>query len=325
MTRITRWIVLVTLCAASAATFWPADAFAQSRGRAVRPGGRSVVVVRARPYYPIYYSPFYYPGWYGSFGWSHYDWYPYYGQYRPYPPYGWYGGRYEPGTDIRIQVTPRDAEVYLDGYLVGTVDDFDGMLQRLRVPYGEHEVTLYREGYETVHQKMLFRPGESYRIRETMRQVAAGGAVEPRPTPIEPPDRGGERPGAPGYGPPPDRGGERPRAPGYGPPPDRGGERRGEPGYGPPPAGPPQGRDDRETFGTLSIRVQPADAEVLIDGERWDRPEGETRLLVQLSEGSHRIEIRKDGFRSYATTVRVRRGETVPLNVSLPPQGASAN
>jgi PEGA domain-containing protein len=273
-----------------------------------------VVVVRARPYYPVYYSPYYSPyyfGWYSDFGWyPSYGWQPY-GQYRPYPPYGWYGGRYEPGTDVRIQVTPRDAEVYLDGYLVGTVDSFDGVLQRLRVPYGEHEVSIYREGHQTIRQKMLFRPGESYRIRETMQPVAAGGAAEPRPTPTEPPDRGGQRPGAPGYGAPPDRGGPRP---GYGAPP-----------AGPPPAGPPQGRDNRDTFGTLAIRVQPADAEVLIDGERWERPEGENRLLVELSEGPHRVEIRKDGFRPYATTVRLRRGETVPLNVSLPPSGASAN
>jgi uncharacterized membrane protein len=38
---------------------------------------------------------------------------------------------------------------------------------------------------------------------------------------------------------------------------------------------------------------------------------------VQLDEGEHRIEIRKDGYRSFSTTVRVRRGDTAPLNVSL--------
>jgi hypothetical protein len=77
-------------------------------------------------------------------------------------------------------------------------------------------------------------------------------------------------------------------------------------------------RGDR-TFGTLSIRVQPPDAEILVDGERWDRPAGESRLLVELSEGTHRLEIRKPGFKAYSSTVQVRRGETVPLNVSLPP------
>ena len=90
---------------------------------------------------------------------------------------------YEPGSDLRIQVTPRDAEVYLDGYLVGTVDDFDGMLQRLRVPYGEHDVELYREGYRPVRQKMLFRPGEVYRIKQGMEPVATGEQTHRVPCP----------------------------------------------------------------------------------------------------------------------------------------------
>jgi hypothetical protein len=63
--------------------------------------------------------------------------------------------------------------------------------------------------------------------------------------------------------------------------------------------------------------VQPADAEILIDGERWDGSEGGSRLSVQLAEGPHRIEIRRDGYRSYTANVRIRSGQTEPLNVSL--------
>jgi hypothetical protein len=36
-----------------------------------------------------------------------------------------------------------------------------------------------------------------------------------------------------------------------------------------------------------------------------------------LSEGSHHVEVRKSGYRTYSSEVQVRRGETVPLNVSL--------
>jgi hypothetical protein len=85
------------------------------------------------------------------------------------------------------------------------------------------------------------------------------------------------------------------------------------------PEGPPPQRQDRGAFGTIAIRVQPADAEILIDGQRWERPAGDDRLSVELNEGMHRIEIRKPGFRPYATNIEVRRGETAPLNVSLPP------
>ncbi|HEY3885778.1 MAG TPA: PEGA domain-containing protein, partial [Vicinamibacterales bacterium] len=66
----------------------------------------------------------------------------------------------------------------------------------------------------------------------------------------------------------------------------------------------------------------PADAAVTIDGERWDSPDGGSRLLIQLAAGQHRIEVRKDGYKPYSTTVEVRVGETENINVSLP-QGDS--
>ena len=69
--------------------------------------------------------------------------------------------------------------------------------------------------------------------------------------------------------------------------------------------------------GAVAIRVQPGGATVLIDGEKWEAPEGTERLVVHLSEGSHKVEIQKEGYRPFVTEVRIRRSETVPLNVSL--------
>ena len=92
------------------------------------------------------------------------------------------------------------------------------------------------------------------------------------------------------------------------PPPPLPGERR----QGPPP--PPNGRSE---FGAIAIRVQPRDAVVMIDGERWETPADNDRLIVQLPAGPHRVEIRKDGFGSYVSTVDVRRGDETTLNVSL--------
>ena len=77
---------------------------------------------------------------------------------------------------------------------------------------------------------------------------------------------------------------------------------------------------EARSFGTVVFRVQPAGAEILIDGQRWQGPEGDDRLIVQLAEGSHRVEIRKEGFVPFSTDVSVRGGETTPLNVSLPPR-----
>jgi hypothetical protein len=91
----------------------------------------------------------------------------------------------------------------------------------------------------------------------------------------------------------------------------------------PPPAQPAPAAGvgiEARNFGALVFRVQPAGAEILIDGERWQGPEGADRLVVQVSEGSHRIEIRKEGFAPFTTDVTVRGGETTPINVSLPPR-----
>ncbi len=70
----------------------------------------------------------------------------------------------------------------------------------------------------------------------------------------------------------------------------------------------------------MAIRVQPDGADIRIDGEQWRGPDAEERLIVQLSEGRHHVEIRKDGYQPFSTDIDVRRGQTVPLNVSLPKQ-----
>jgi hypothetical protein len=70
-------------------------------------------------------------------------------------------------------------------------------------------------------------------------------------------------------------------------------------------------------FGTLSLRVQPADAEILVDGERWSAPSGQDRISIQLAEGRHRIEVRREGMTTYAEDILIRRGATFTLNVSL--------
>lgn len=271
-----RLLFLVPACIAAVSAMWPADAVAQRR--VVRRVPSRTVLVSAGFGYPLYGYPYYYdPFWFGWYG-------PQFGPYAPYyPRYA-----YQPGADLRIQVTQRAAEVYIDGYLTGTVDDFDGVFQRLRVPFGEHEISVYREGYRTIAERMLFRPYESYHIKQTMQPLNAGDPPEPRPAPAArapsqaPARRGAQRPV------PNDRNPQRA--------PDRNADR----------------------FGAVAVRVQPADADVLIDGERWETPAGENRLLVELSEGTHQVEIRKAGYKTYSTTVRVRPGETVQLNVSLP-------
>ena len=84
---------------------------------------------------------------------------------------------------MRLDVTPQNAEVYVDGYYAGVVDDFDGMLQRLRVEPGQHEITLYLEGYRATHQRVYLARDRTFKIKQEMEKLPAGEAGEPRPIP----------------------------------------------------------------------------------------------------------------------------------------------
>jgi len=92
---------------------------------------------------------YYNPWWYGSFGF--YGGYPYgYGGYGAYSG-GGYAGEYQSVAtgSIRLRVSPETAKVYIDGTLMGTVDDFNGLGHHLDLPAGQHQIELRADGYET--------------------------------------------------------------------------------------------------------------------------------------------------------------------------------
>ncbi len=122
--------------------------------------------------YPYYgYRAYGYPFYYGAWG------YPYGGPY-PYP-----AGYYDYSGAARLEVRPREAEVYIDGYLVGTVDNFDGWAQRLNVAPGEHQLVIYLKGHRTFRENVLFRPGATLRVEHVMQPLEPGDVEEPRPVP----------------------------------------------------------------------------------------------------------------------------------------------
>ncbi|HEU4891157.1 MAG TPA: PEGA domain-containing protein [Vicinamibacterales bacterium] len=86
--------------------------------------------------------------------------------------------------------------------------------------------------------------------------------------------------------------------------------------------GTPSRGDERGEFGTLSLRVMPSDATILIDGQAWDRPRGDERFSIEVAEGSHHVELRKAGYTTYVRTIDVPRGRSVVLNVALTPGGS---
>jgi hypothetical protein len=267
-------IVTVAVALAAAVGAAPTLAEAQRRRPARGPVVRSYVYVG--PYaYPRFYS-----GWWYQWGY-------------PYPPYGYRYGLNDFTASLRLQVTPRDAEVFVDGYRAGVVDDFDGVFQRLRLRPGGHEITIFLEGYETARQAIYLEIGGDRKLEFSLNRLAAGERSEPPPPPS--PSAYDE---------------------------EDDGRRSAPPARRSQPSG-----DDRDVvveraesnarFGTLSLRVQPGDAEILIDGERWSAPANQDRVSIQLTEGRHRVEVRRQGMASYAEDVLIRRGATMTLNVSL--------
>ena len=60
----------------------------------------------------------------------------------------------------RLKVRPRFAEVYVDGYFVGVVNEYDGIFQRLRLEEGPHTVEVRHPGYEPLKLDVLIVAGE---------------------------------------------------------------------------------------------------------------------------------------------------------------------
>ena len=257
--KTTRRLAATTVALTLTATLWPSDALAQrARARGAHPPR---IAVGAYSYRPLAYDP-----WFRPYGW--------------YQPYAF--GPFDVRTaSLRLQVTPRETEVFIDGYYAGIVDDFDGFFQRLRLEPGEHDIQLDLAGYRPVQQKLLLQPDTTFRMRHTMEALAPGEAPPPRPeaAPSSPAPREARRG------------------------PDRDGPVTPDP-----------------SFGAIAIRVQPENAEVLIDGDRWEGPAIGEALVVQVAPGLYRIEVRKDGYRSYSSEVDVRAGRTTPVNISLPRQ-----
>ena len=312
---MTRRILAVVCVALAVLAVLPADALAQ-RGRGGGGGGRGPTVVLS-PQRTVVYPP-----WYGPFGGGY--GYPYQYPYQyPYPyPYRGYNNEYS--ADLRIQTTPRETEVYVDGARAGIVDDFDGIFQRLHVTPGEHEITLYLAGFRTWSEVRYFQPRSDTKILHTMLQLAPGQPDDPRPMPIP---RDFDRDLSDGPRMPSDGS----RIPNDAPMP---GDRRQPPSppqpRNPPPPDQPQApnpprmpnapdppNNAPRNTGTLSVGIEPGDAEITLDGQRQSLPNGQTKLIIQLSEGVHRLVIQKAGFQTWETDLQIRRGRTLAFTVSL--------
>jgi len=123
-----------------------------------------------------YYDPWSYNRWvFGRYG----IWYNPYGYYDPY--YGYSGGAgYYSGGDyssprsatgsIRFKVNPSVAKIYVDGTLMGVVDDFDGLGGHLVLDAGSHTIELRADGYETYTGTIKVEVGKTLTERVSLKK-----------------------------------------------------------------------------------------------------------------------------------------------------------
>jgi hypothetical protein len=257
------------------------------------------------PYSSYYYDPYYYSSFgysgrpYGrlGYGYGYYDYGYSYGDYWGYyPSYYSRSYRYRAGNvaQLRTLVEPSKTRVYVDGYYAGTVDDFDGLLQRLNVSPGRHDITLRLEGYQSHTFSVYANREQTLKLRWDMvrgngeTRDTVGEEYARRSDPGDDPDddneareRELER--------------ERERA-------DRGGEVDSDRNDRRPPM-PREGRDGAR--GEVALDIQPLDASVYVDGEFYGKASQVAHL--ELAVGRHRIEVVRPGYRTEETEVTVDR------------------
>ncbi len=93
-----------------------------------------------------------------------------YGSYRAYGPFGYssfgYGYPFTPypfddfddSGQLRLQVAPSNAEVYVDGYYAGVVDDFDGHFQHLDLTPGLHRIEIVSPEFQPLALDITIAP-----------------------------------------------------------------------------------------------------------------------------------------------------------------------
>lgn len=287
-------------------------------------------------YYPYYYRPYW--GFYG-YGWG----YPYYGFGYGYPAYGYgygyaypsYGYAYYGYGEVKLDVHPKDAQVFVDGDYVGTVDQFNSWYQHMNVEPGKHRIVIRQQGYAPYTMDLRVLPGQSYKIQQ---QMHPGNDAIPENEMRLPEseyrkysyqdrdDRNQQRD---------DRYQQDDR--------DREYDRR----YPPPSNQQPNDQNDQDEYQynqniepqqpngsdgqqesyqqnspgktMMTFQVEPKDATIYIDGDYYGSVDGQNNNEIQvlLADGSHRLEVVRPGYATFSKDIQVNDGATHSLTIQL--------
>ena len=72
---------------------------------------------------------------------------------------------------VQLASNVRDAQVYVDGYYAGVVDDYDGAFQALKLESGAYRIEIRAPGYETLAFDVRITPGQKIRYQGDLRRV----------------------------------------------------------------------------------------------------------------------------------------------------------
>jgi PEGA domain len=273
-------------------------------------------------HYPYYYHPF--SGFYG-FGWG----YPYYGYGYGYGGYGYgypyYSGNYYGYGEVRLEVKPKEAQVFLDGDYVGSVDDFNSWYQRMNVEPGKHRIVMRAQGYQPYTMDLRVLPGQTYKIKEQMhpgndaiqenemrlpeseyRDQDQGRYQDQGRHQNQERDREYNR----GYAPPDQENQPEDR--------DQDQYNRNVEPYGS--DGQQEGYQQNSAGKTMmTFQVEPRDATIYIDGNYYGTADGQNNSEIQvlLADGTHRVEVVRPGYASFSKDILVSNTATHSITIQL--------
>jgi len=97
-----------------------------------------------------------------------------YGPYLGPPPDPWGAERFEQRRSgfLDLQMRPGNAQVYVDGYYMGSVDDFRRMIPGRSIQAGAHRVEVRASGYEPTSFDVMIPPNETVTYRADLESSA---------------------------------------------------------------------------------------------------------------------------------------------------------
>lgn len=260
---------------------------------------------------PWSWYPYRYSWWLGYYGYG-YGPYGYgYGAYAG--PYGY--GHYPPAYPARagrangaldLDLKPGDTQIYLNGQLIGTADDFDGWPEYLWLEEGEYHFIFYKEGHESIVREYKVLPGVVIDVEDRLDRGESPPPEELFPPPTERRDarlqdeaerrRRAETAAQADWR----LRRERSRVEG---------DVRGDMD---------QGRQDAD-FGSLTLAVVPSDASVYLDGRLIGTGDDLARLRrgLTVDAGDHVLEIVRPGHEPVEREFTMEPGEVLSMAIEL--------